>query len=314
MASIWVGHAVQLAGASPVVIGSITNMGLPQGLELSAEPTAGSPYPRITTIRSKRPTANITTRNIQAALALVGSTSLAIKSGGTYTGIEFYQARLDDCGRPAAGSVHRKIAFDFGCLLPRTLSCSAGQDAEISLEFIGLSSDGAASPITITESVALPTLPSDERHTIGPVTLESITIDRLQQLSVDFGLTANSQQLDTAIFPTHIAVDSQVSRVTFSSPGLDQFGDSVIPEGGLAVEHANTEIWFRQRQYGADALFADTAEKHLLLTCSGLAYIEDAMAASGNAPATLSGAVTCRHDGSNAPIVITTDTNIEDEG
>lgn len=307
--TIYAPHSVQLVGASSVVIGSITSISAPRNNDVSAEATAGSPFPRFTNIRSMRPMVNITTRNIAAALGLVGSTSLSIKSGGTYTALELYYAALDDCGRPAAGSVHRKLSFDLGCLVPRVLSCSAGQDAELTLEFMALSSDGATSPLTVSGSQALPTLPTDERFTIGPMTLESNDITRLQQLSVDFGNSVTSHQLDSSIYPTHVSVDSQVARVTWSGMGLDDFDDT-IPEGGLSITHANTEIWFRQRQSGTDALFADTALKHLLLTADGLAMVDEPISATNNSPGVLQGSVTCEYDGTNAPITITADQQI----
>lgn len=309
--TIYAPHSFKLVGASSVILGSITSMAAPQGNDISSEPTAGSPFPRWTGLRSKRPMFSLTTRNVQAMLSLVGSTSLAIKSGGTYTALELYYAKLDDCGRIASGSVHRKIAFDLGCLVPRVLSCSAGQDAELSLEFMGLSSDGVTSPMSIAGSQALPTLPSDERFTIGPMTLESIDITRLQQVSLDFGNTITSHQLDTAIYPTHVSVDSQVARLSFTGMGVDDFDDN-IPEGGLEITHANTEVWFRQRKSGTDALEADTASKHLLLTVDGLGVIDEAFSATANSPGTISGSVVCEYDGTNAPVTITADQNIEE--
>jgi len=247
-----------------------------------------------------------TTRDMEAILDLVGSTSLTIKAGGTYTALEVYFALLDDCGRIAAGSVHRKISFAFGCLIPRTLSVSSGQDAEISCEFMALSTDGATSPITISGSQALPTLPSEKRFTVGPVTLGTEVITRIQQMSIDFANSVNAQQLDTGIYPTNLSVDSQIPRFTFSALAPDTFDAAVIPEGGLAITHANTAIWLRQRKAGADVLFADVDTEHIRFTAAGLAHIDDVGASSGNAPSVLSGSVTTLFDGTNAPIVITT--------
>lgn len=302
--AIYVPYCIQLAGASAVRIGGITNISLPRNLDIAADVTAGSPFTRFTSVRSERPMVSITTLNVQAALGLVGSTALAIKSGGTYTGLEVFYAALDDCGRIASGSVHVKIAFSKGCLVPRVLSGSAAQDAQLTLEFMALSTDGVTSPIAETGSQALPTLPTEERFVIGPMTLESISIDRLQQFSLDFGNTVTAHQLDSAVYPTHISVDSQVPRLTFTGLGLNLF-DASIEQGGLEITHNNTEIWFRQRKIGATALEADTAEKHLKLTMDGLAVIDDPLSATNAAAATISGSVTGKYDGTNAPVTIT---------
>jgi hypothetical protein len=309
--SLYVLHSIQLAGASAVRIGSITQISLPRNVELSAEATAGSPFARFTSVRSLRPTVSFTTRNIELALALTGSTSLAIKTGGTYTAFEVFYAKLDDCGRIASGSVHTKLSYDLGCLVPRVLSASAGQDAELTMEFLALSSDGVTSPLTITGSQALPALPDDERFALGPAEFEdSVVLDRLQQLSVDFGNTINAQQLDTGLYPYLISVDSQIPTITFNGMGIDDFGGSVAVQG-LKIEHAESLFWFRKRRSGATALFADTAEEHLKLTADGLVMIDDPLSASNNAPAAISGTVTCQYDGTNAPIVIAADQAIE---
>lgn len=304
--TIYAPHSFKLVGASSVILGGISSIGAPQNNDVAADAHAGSPFPRWTSIRSKRPMFSMTTRNVQTVLGLVGSTSLAFKSGGTYTALELYYAALDDCGRIASGSVHRKIAFDLGCLVPRVLSCSAGQDAELTLEAMALSSDGVTSPLSIGTSQALPTLPAEERFTIGPITLESVDITKIQQFSLDFGNTVTSHQLDSAVYPTHVSVDSQIARLSLTGMFPELFTASV-PGEGKAITHANTEIWLRQRKKGVTALEADTETKHLLLTMAGLLAVDDAFSASGFAPGTTQMSLTADYDGTNAPVTITAD-------
>ena len=311
--ALWVVHSIRLTHATtPVILGGLTQVGVPQGVDIAADIVSGGPYPPVVYTRSKRPTLTFTSKNIEQLLRLSGVTSLAVKTGGTYTGIEVIFAQLDDCGRIASGSVHRKLAYDFGCLFPRTLSVSSGQDAEITYEFIALSSDGATSPTTLAGSQALPTLPSQDRYAMHALNLTgSIAVGDKTQLSVDFGITANSLQLEDGVYPKLLSVDQQIPRLTFTSHDVTRFDSSAIAEGGLVLAHASSELWFRQRKLDADVLEALTAEKHILFTVAGIAHVED-ITGSGNTPAALSGVITGSYDGTNAPFTFSYDQPIQE--
>jgi hypothetical protein len=302
--ALWVVHSVRLVGASPVILGGLTQVGLPQGADIAADIFSGGPWPQIVYTRSKRPTVTFTSKNIAQVLGLTGASSLAIKTGGTYTALEVVIAQLDDCGRIAAGSVHRKIAFNLGCLYPRTLSVSSGQDAEITAEFIALSADGATSPIAISGTQALPTLPAIDVFAMHALNLTgAISVGQKTQLSVDFGISANSLQLEDGVFPQLISVDELTPRCNFTSHDLAKFDAAQIPDGGLIVAHASNEIWFRKRKQDADVLHPLTASQHLKLTMAGLTHVEE-ISGSGNTPAALTGVITGRYDGTNNPVTV----------
>lgn len=310
--ALWVVHSIRLTHATtPVILGGLTSVGLPQGVDIGADIFSGGPWPQIVFTRSKRPTVTLTTKNIAQVLALTGASSLAIKTGGTYTGLEVIFAQLDDCGKIASGSVHRKIAYDFGCMFPRVLSVNAGQDAELTVEFISLSSDGATSPITIAGSQALPTLPAVEIFAMHALNLTgSISVGQKTQLSVDFGITANAMQLEDGVYPQLMSVDQTIPRCNFTSHDVAKLDSSAIPEGGLEIAHASSEIWFRKRKPDADMLYGLDAEEHLLLTMAGLAHVED-ITGQGNTPAALTGMITGEYDGTNNPVTVTLDQAIE---
>jgi len=309
--SLWVVHSIRLTGASAVILGGLTQVGVPQGVDIAADIVSGGPYPPVVYTRSKRPTLTFTSKNIGQVLALTGATSLAMKTGGTYTAIEVIFAELDDCGRIKSGSVHRKLAYDFGCLFPRTLSVSAGQDAEITCEFIALSSDGATSPTSIAGSQALPTLPAQDRFAMHALNLTgSISVGEKTQVSVDFAITANSLQLEDGVYPKLLSVDQQVPRLTFTSHDVTRFDSAAIAEGGLVIAHASSELWFRKRKLDADVLYGLDAEQHLLVTMAGLAHVED-ITGSGNTPAALNGVVTGSFDGTNVPFTVALSQAIE---
>ena len=310
--ALWVVHSIRLVNdPTPVILGGLTQVGLPQGADIAADIFSGGPWPQIVYTRSKRPTVTFTSKNIAQVLALTGASSLAVKTGGTYTALEVILAQLDDCGRIAAGSVHRKIAYDLGCIFPRVLSVTAGQDAEITVEFISLSSDGATSPISIAGSQALPTLPAVETFAMHALNLTgSISVGQKTQLSVDFGITANALQLEDGVYPQLLSVDQLIPRCNFTSHDVARLDAAAIPEGGLTVAHASSEIWFRKRKPDADILYAKTAEEHLKLTIAGLTHVEE-ITGTGNTPAALTGVITSEYDGTNVPVTVTLDQAIE---
>lgn len=309
---LWVVHSIRLTHATtPVILGGLTQVGVPQGVDIAADIVSGGPFPPVVYTRSKRPTITFTSKNIEQVLALTGATSLAVKTGGTYTGIEVIFAELDDCGRIKSGSVHRKLAYDFGCLFPRTLSVTSGQDAEITCEFIALSSDGATSPTTLAGSQALPTLPGNTRFAMHALNLTgSISVGDKTQLSVDFAITANSLQLEDGVYPKMLSVDQQVPRLTFTSHDVTRFDSAAIGEGGRIIEHASSELFFRKRSLDSDVLFATTDEEHILLTMAGIAHVED-ISGSGNTPAALNGVITGSFDGTNVPFTVAIEQAIE---
>ncbi len=140
--------------------------------EVTAEATAGSPYARVALKRGSKPTYSFTTKDVRVALGYLGTEGAKVKAGGTITAANFFEVQLDDCGRPiSSGSVHRKIASVLACLFPRRLTVGAGQDAELEVEVIFLSTDCVANPLVVSSLAigALPALPSsEERYTIGP--------------------------------------------------------------------------------------------------------------------------------------------------
>jgi len=304
--SLYQFYTIQLVGASSVRIGSITQISMPQNLDIGADPTSGSPHPRVVHLRSSKPVISFTSLDVEQVLSLTGSTSLAVKSGGTYTALEVYQAKVDDCGRPLGGSVHRKLSFALGCLIPRTLNVSSGQYADISCDFLCLTTDGLTIPVTITDNVALPALhTTNNRFTVGPIVLGGITLSKVQQFSVDFGNSVSHLAFDSGVYPTHVNVDSQVVRGTFTVMAPEAYAAASLNPESLELDHSDTTVGLRAYDpSGGGNLLADTDAEHILLTFAGLATVDDALSASGNAPGQLSGSITARHDGTNAPVVI----------
>lgn len=312
MGNIYAPYAIQLAGGA--VIGGVTRQDLDFGNEITAEALAGSPHARLAMKRGSRSSYKFSTKDVRNALALTGTEGAKVKTGATLTAFNIFEVKLDECGKPiASGTVHRKIACTFGCLIPRRLSVSAGQDAELDFEFFPLSTDGVTFPWVVTTIAigSLPTLPTtEERYTIGPFAAESITIDRLTQLSIDFGLRAESIMLDSAISPTHLSLSDILPKIEFSGHAVDVYADSgSIGSGGLLSTHTNSVAWLRQRQAGGTGLFADTQEKHMKFTFNGLATVSG-LAGDANKPKTVRGMVDCTHDGTNTPIVLTAQDNI----
>jgi hypothetical protein len=92
----------------------------------------------------------------------------------------------------------------------------------------------------------------------------------------------------------------------------EQYASGTIdPQSGEA-DHTDTFISLRARDPDSGGLLADTEEEHIKLTFDGLITVDDPLSATGNAPGQLSGTITAKHDGTNAPVVIALNEALEE--
>jgi hypothetical protein len=307
MATLWQPYAIEIVGGGVI---SVKKQSLSLGNEIGHESTAGSPYARTVFQRGTKPMIKFSTDDIRQAISVIGAEGAAIKAGGTYTEVNLYEISLDECGRPiATGAVHRKISSQFACVYVRQMSARASGDAELDCEVYCLSEDGVSDPFTVTNIAigSLPALPiAEERYAIGPLKIGGQTIDRLSNLTVDFGVKPEQILLGSAVAPTFISVDSVLPMIEFGSHAAELFSSSGIPIGGLSGDHANSSCYFRQRKSGGNGFWADEDAKHIKFTMDGAAYLDEPHSADSNKPVTISGKIyTKKGATSNNPIVPT---------
>lgn len=292
---------------SAIFLGGQLRQSIDPGVNVQAENVAGSAYPLFASVNSVNPRLTFDTYDVATALTNVGMLGLAIESDDAgRIGVEVFEILYDDLGQIVSGSVHRLCRFKKGILIPRQLTCRHQQDAQLSLELIGIS-DGTNAPLIFAESQASPGAATDPaRHTLATATVESVSFAKLMGITIDFGLTVNAKGDASNPFPTRLEVVTSAPKVTIETESPELFSASGVPLLGKAATHANTLLEFRKRTKNTGSFVADATQEHISITTAGVLTAQTAFDASANADATASYMVTSFFDGTNAPLVIDT--------
>lgn len=300
---------------NPVWIPGVSQQNLSLNTELSAEATAGSPYPQAVYVRSIKPEFTFTSYCIDKVLGVIGLSGLALRSEGLgKTGLSIYLLKADsDCGRIDAGSVHSVITATGGCGFLSRISANAGEDVTADVRFMLLSEDGVAAAITRSEGVPAPASVAESRFGLGPLTVGGNTISSLTQLSVDFGVNAEALTVDSAVTPTDLHLESIAPTIEGTTLQTEKFGSGAgqIPIGGLEAAVANSALYFRKRSAGVNAYVDNATAEHIKLQPTGLFSWVDPVSSSGNRPMESSFRITTAmaSDGTH-PIVLSVDAAI----
>lgn len=293
--------------SSAVLLGGMLRQTATPNLNVMNDPVAGSPYPLFSAITDMDPRIVFETYDLPKALGNVGLTGLAISSATLgRVGVELYELLYDDYGQLASGSVHRKLQCRKGVIFVRRISCAHGQDARVELELIGLH-DGTNPIWEPSESVAAPGAATDPtRHTLGPVSLGDVDLERITNVDIEYAVNASSQGTGSNPYRTYVDVPDIKPTVRVQTRAPNQFSDSGIPLTGKVAEHADSLIVFRKRVRNTATFVADETAEHISLTTNGTLYCDEAFAATANAEASSSYRVASDYDGTNAPLVIDT--------
>ncbi len=294
-------HGVHTAQVGDDVL-RLTAGAVTTGTEVRAEPTAGEVYARHISMIGQRPGSTFSGLSIADMLDVVGlsGVNIADLSGG----LKVWAGKWADGATRAAGSVHRKYTINKGLLHLGTLSCEHRGDAKLDMAALA-TWDTSNDPVVIGDSQALPALPGEERFTLGPVTIESISMGGLKSLSIDFAVTAETEGSGSGIWDTESSIATIIPIITMRGIDIEWLKATNIPLEGKKATHANTEIYLRKYDDGS-SYKADNVSEHIKFTAAGLAYIDTCFDASGNDTGESSLVMVCQNDGSNDPIVIDT--------
>jgi len=308
--NLWGIYGVTVGKSEAVQLGGITDVSGPTGTVITDQATSGSVYPRFQAISGHAPTFNFTTLGIAAALAQAGAAGLQIEDSGIPSGLIFYGQKWTEGGARTAGATAYSYTITKGFLAPGTLSASGQGDATLNYTATAVY-DGTADIIEINDAGTCPTVTDTERFALGPVTLESLALDGVTNLDIDFGITLEVRQDLSDVNPTWVSIKEirpvitlRGSDITWAkSTDASPTGD--IPPTGLAMTHTNTTIYLRKRAEGGTFELDATAE-HVKITAAGLITVDTSFSGSGNEPAETVLRIPLKYDGTNAPMVITT--------
>ena len=300
-------HNLYAVQADATLIGGITSFGKTFDSTMRGEALDGAVHPKRQSLVSQEPKATWTTKHIKTAIDKLPfpATSIATLSAGLNM---FAQKRLDGGGR-ASGASHRRYQMLKGIVAPGTLSVAHREDATLSYQAVA-AWDGNNDPLIESDSVALPSgLVDDERYTLGPVNLAGTDYKELKGWEVDFGVTIVAESSDSDIWPTQVTIGQTASIVTLRGIDIEWLKAANIPRKGRAVAHANSSMYLRRYKASGD-FEADATAKHIKLTPAGMAVIDEPFTADGDEIGTCSMRIALFDDGTNLPILITTDVAI----
>jgi len=297
-------HGLYAVEFDDSLLPGITKCRIETGTDVQGESTSGEVYNRWLSIFAQKPKADFETVAIASALDLCGLSGLDVS--GLATGLKIYAQKHERASTRAGATSHRKHTFLDGLVVPRTLTVPHRGDAKLTYDVLVLY-DGANDPIIITDAVTLPAGVTDnERFTLGPVTIESITLTTIQNMQIDFGITGDPGGGDSSIWDTYTSIRGIRPKLSLSGFDIEWMKAANIPLLGKSVSHANTAIFLRKRSQDLLTFVADDTAEHIKLTAAGLAHIEVPLDASDDGYSTTSLQMPLKYDGVNAPLVINT--------
>jgi len=283
-------------------IGGVLSQSFFNDTQMQTEVVAGSQYPQQTSIQGIKTGFRFTSYNVASALSVLGFLGISLNANTA----ELYEILYTDDGLISAGATHRKVALATGRAFWRRITCSNQADAQIEIEVMGLSSNGAASPAVFTESVALPTAVDTARHTLASVSLANIAMGCVTDLSIDSGIQITSAACNSDVFDTRIDLQSVVPKISITTLNSALVGSTAgkINITGAAATHANTIVRLRKRIAATGTFVADATTEHISITAAGMVVANQPFQSSGNADGTTQFELTATFDGTNLPLVI----------
>ena len=299
---------------SAVLLSAIASQSVVTGTEVTSDVDAGSPYPQHVAINAQKPSAQATTKDIVGGLDLLGVEGWPISATSVRPGLDFFQLSIDPTtGRPYTTSVHRRINIQRGIFVPTTLSVQHQGDAMLSASAFAIADPADTAtigklPLNSFAAQALPTgIGGGSRHTLGSVEVGGIVLDCQISIEINFGISVTTEGCSSDIHDASLFLASAQPVISITGKNLAKYVSSGgIPLAGIAGTHANTEIVLRKRLQTSAGFVADATAEHVLITAAGLAYWDQVHSASGNGRVEDVLRITCRHDGTNTPIVIDT--------
>lgn len=255
-------YAVQVATVEAVdgLFDQIVSFNLDTGLENFIEGADGNIDPMYVAVKSQEPRMRFTTTALVTSLDLCGINGLKISSDEDDDGLEAWFQKADEGGVRATGSNHIKLTVNEGILVPRQISASHNERAELEYELI-ITWDGTNDPIVIATSQALEgTAAVGELFTIGEVDINGVTLEGIKEITVDFGITEFVEGADGNVWPTYTAIKERqplITILTNEAVALSTFGIAGVAQGAT-----DSLIYFRKVDEGGKRV-ADVTEEHI---------------------------------------------------
>ena len=290
--------------ATPIVIGSMADVGMPTDSEVVREVNAGNIYAEHSHTSFRASMINMTTWNLAEIFRILGTAGFCINTTDPQTGVHVYVARYD-CNQIAA-SGHVRYTVRKGMVYPTSMTVDHQQNCRTGFTVMGVY-DGTNEPLVKTEGVALPTIGAGDvkdRWTMTEKdTVRGVALVQKKSINIDFGAQTNTEGGDSEMFDSWASLDQVLPSTRFLgiNPNWWAAAGPVTSIAGSRVLHANTTMFFRKREV------ADNVAEHVRIDTGGTAILNDAFQSTGNEAGRTDLRIDAIQDGANIPLVIQVD-------
>lgn len=298
-----------LASTPNVVLDGLTAVEVDPGTGRAHRRGAGRRYPTVATEIASRRAATFSTISIDTLLAVAGifSGTIKVASGATYTGLSLYEAKYDDLGHFASGSVHVQNLFSRAMLWLTALRASQDIDGMIVPAVADLAvlpvSDGTNDPLTRNTAQALPAATAETSYyCLGPVLINGTAMTRVAGWALTQACQVQTDSSSGSRWPrtAHERATSHMLGIDFRTPvPLTDFG-----LGGAAIS-ATIVLYLTKCAATAERVAAAT-EEHIKLTINHGTITPRRAAGSLGGDIASGVEINVLHDGTNLPIVVDT--------
>jgi hypothetical protein len=297
------GVNVDNASAAAFFISQINQWGFDAGIQELIAASDGDVDPTFAAVGQQAPRLSFTTSKIATVLAQIGISGLAIAADVDEFGVEAYLQKVTEGGTRAGASSHIKLTIKEGILIPRSISASQNQMAQMAIDALA-TYDGTNNPVVIATGQSLAgTTGISEAFTVGPVWVNGAQINAVQSINVNFGIQEVLSYADGEVWPTHVFIMSRRPSITITSFDVAQLNTLTL--SGAAQGSTDSHVYLRKISENGTRVADNTAEHIQFSMDDGRVSVTN-IGASQDAPHVASLTLTPTYDGSNAIFAIST--------
>ncbi len=242
-------------------VNQITTRSINPGLETMVERSDGQVDPTFAAVMTQAPTVTFDTTAVARALAYIGLSGLAITGAGTPTDLWFQ--RIAKHGTRMTGSSSTKFTVAEGIIVPTKLEASAKAFASVGYSVHACSTDGAASPLAVTNNAAMPTIVSTREYfTVGPASINGTAIENASSFSFDPGIEVQVLHDGGAAYPTFSFIQARKPTITIKTTNLA----IITTLGFYAGQNATDSVFYLQKCQQNGMRIANGTAEHIKLT------------------------------------------------
>lgn len=287
------------------LIDQITDQNISNGLSRSNLGGDGSIYNKHTSINTAQPAFSFATTAIATAFGVAGLTGLKINADALITA--FWQKVAEGETRAGATS-HIKNVINEGILVPKSITVQNDGDAEIVYDVVP-TYDGSNAPITVTLNQSTSGSPSvGELFTNGPIKINGTTIEGVQSITINFGISLYVKGGSGEGRNTFVAIRKIEPTITFTTTDIEVL--STLGLEGTAQGATDSIVYLRKKNKNGLRV-ADNVGEHISFTIDDGTIEVTNVAANGEAGESLATVLmTPTYDDVNLPLVIATNATI----